>query len=109
MVPACKDRPHLNCLMTRHQPRNEGFTLPRMLALLCGAFLTHLASERNVAASTQNQALNALIFLYEQVLGVELEDIGPVNRADRPNASPRCAPAVRCGACSMPCPQARIA
>jgi hypothetical protein len=35
-----------------------------------------------VAASTQNRALNALIFLYEQVLGVELGSIGPVNRAD---------------------------
>jgi hypothetical protein len=30
------------------------------------AFLTHLAVNRNVAASTQNQALNALIFLFEQ-------------------------------------------
>ena len=32
------------------------------------AFLTHLAVERNVAASTQNQALCALLFLYEVVL-----------------------------------------
>jgi len=31
-------------------------------------FLTHLATERNVAASTQNQALNALLFLYREVL-----------------------------------------
>jgi integron integrase len=52
------------------------------------AFLGHLASERNVAASTQNQALNALIFLYEQVLGVELGAIGPVDRADRPKRLP---------------------
>jgi integron integrase len=52
------------------------------------AFVAHLASERNVAASTQNQALNALIFLYEQVLGVELGDIGPVDRADRPKRLP---------------------
>lgn len=35
------------------------------------AFLTHLAVERNVAASTQNQAFNALLFLYEQVLELE--------------------------------------
>ena len=35
------------------------------------AFLTHLAVSRNVAASTQNQALNALVFLYKQVLGSE--------------------------------------
>ena len=32
------------------------------------AFLSYLALERNVAASAQNQALNALVFLYEQVL-----------------------------------------
>ena len=32
------------------------------------AFLTHLAVERNVAASTQNQALAALLFLYRHVL-----------------------------------------
>jgi site-specific recombinase XerD len=32
------------------------------------AFLTHLATERKVAASTQNQALSALVFLYDQVL-----------------------------------------
>ena len=43
------------------------------------AFLTPLASDRNVAASPQNQALNALIFLYEQVLGLEIGDIGPLD------------------------------
>ena len=36
------------------------------------AFLTHLAAERKVSASTQNQAKAALLFLYKQVLGVEL-------------------------------------
>ena len=33
------------------------------------AFLTHLAAERNVSASTQNQALGALLFMYQKVLG----------------------------------------
>jgi hypothetical protein len=37
------------------------------------AFLSHLATERNVAASTQNQAMNALVFLYKQVLDKHLE------------------------------------
>ena len=37
------------------------------------AFLTHLAVEQRVASSTQNQALNALLFLYHQVLGIKLE------------------------------------
>ena len=32
-------------------------------------FLTYLATERNVAASTQNQTFNALLFLYKRVLG----------------------------------------
>jgi integron integrase len=36
------------------------------------AFLTHLATERNVAASTQNQAKSALLFLYREVLQLEL-------------------------------------
>jgi len=33
------------------------------------AFLSHLATERDVAAATQNQALAALLFLYKEVLG----------------------------------------
>ncbi len=36
-------------------------------------FLTHLAAEANVAASTQNQAFHAILFLYRQVLGISLE------------------------------------
>ena len=38
------------------------------------AFLTHLAVECTVAPATQNQAFNALLFLYEQVLGIPLKD-----------------------------------
>ncbi|MEO8436007.1 MAG: integron integrase [Pyrinomonadaceae bacterium] len=45
------------------------------------AYLTHLAVEGNVAASTQNQAFNALIFLYRQVLKVEPPRIEGVERA----------------------------
>jgi integron integrase len=37
-------------------------------------FLTHLAVNRKVSASTQNQALNALVFLYEKVLKISLDD-----------------------------------
>ena len=47
------------------------------------AYLTHLAAERNVAASTQNQALNALVFLYREVLGLELGAIGKIERPTR--------------------------
>lgn len=45
------------------------------------AFLTHLAVERRVAAATQNQALNAILFLYKRVLEREIGLIGGVTRA----------------------------
>jgi len=37
-------------------------------------FLTHLATEFNVSPTTQNQAFNALLFLYEQILNISLKD-----------------------------------
>ena len=46
-----------------------------------GAFLTHLAVDKNVAASTQNQALSALLFLYKEVLKTPLDWIENVQRA----------------------------
>ena len=48
------------------------------------AFLTWLATDRKVAASTQNQALAALLFLYKNVLGVELDWLDGIVRARRP-------------------------
>jgi integron integrase len=42
------------------------------------AYLTHLVVERNVAPNTQNQALHALLFLYQQVLDIALPFIGPL-------------------------------
>ena len=48
------------------------------------AFLSWLATERNVAAATQNQALAALLFLYKRVLGVDLPWLGGLVRAQRP-------------------------
>lgn len=44
-------------------------------------FLTHLAVDGKVSASTQNQAFNALLFLYRQVLKLELPKIEGVERA----------------------------
>jgi integron integrase len=52
------------------------------------AFLTHLALERNVAAATQNQALSALLFLYGEVLGLELPWLDEVTRAKKPARLP---------------------
>jgi integron integrase len=51
-------------------------------------FLTDLAVRGNVAASTQNQALSALIFLYREVLGVDLPWMENVTRAKRPQRLP---------------------
>jgi integron integrase len=53
-----------------------------------GAYLSNLASEGKVSASTQNQALSALLFLYQQVLGRELEWLGELVRAKRPKHVP---------------------
>lgn len=52
------------------------------------AFLTYLAVQRNVAASTQNQALNALVFLYRNVLGQPLGDNINGVRARKPRKLP---------------------
>jgi len=48
------------------------------------AFLTHLAVKENVSASTQNQALSALLFLYRHVIGRAVGDLGEVVRARKP-------------------------
>ena len=53
-----------------------------------GAFLTHLAVDRDVAASTQNQALGALLFLYREVLKIPLNWLDDVVRAKRPARLP---------------------
>jgi hypothetical protein len=52
------------------------------------AFLAHLAVNRRVAASTQNQVLNALMFLYNKSLHIDIQD--PINaiRAKRPARLP---------------------
>lgn len=52
------------------------------------AFLTHLAVKENVAASTQNQALSALLFLYREVLRQELDHTIDAVRAKRPKRLP---------------------
>ena len=47
-------------------------------------FLEYLALERDVAASTQNQALSALLFFHRHVLEAPLQDLGEVVRAKQP-------------------------
>jgi hypothetical protein len=58
----------------KHHPQDLG-------AAGVGSFLTHLAVNEQVAASTPNQAFNALLFLCKQVLKVEAPNIEGVERA----------------------------
>jgi integron integrase len=52
------------------------------------AFLTHLATKRQVSASTQNQALAALLFLYRHVLAAPVGFVHGIQRAKRPRRLP---------------------
>jgi integron integrase len=54
----------------------------------CEAFLTYLATELDVSASTQRQALSALLFLYRQVLGLDLPWLENITRAKQPQRIP---------------------
>ena len=53
-----------------------------------GHFLSSLATDRRVSASTQNQALNAILFLFRDVLGKEIGYVNGVVRAKRPKRLP---------------------
>jgi integron integrase len=65
----------------RRHPRELG-------AAEIAEFLSHLATEAKVAAPTQNQALAALLFLYREVLGIELGALPDAVRARRPKRLP---------------------
>lgn len=52
------------------------------------AWLSHLASDRDVSASTQRQALAAVLFLYQQVLGLQLPWMDDIVRAKQPHHLP---------------------
>src|SRR3989442_906504 len=65
----------------KRHPRDMG-------ALEVRAFLEHLANEGRVASATQHQAASALLFLYLQVLKVELAGIGEALRRKRPTKLP---------------------
>ncbi|MFZ5756829.1 MAG: integron integrase [Pseudomonadota bacterium] len=69
--------------------RFHGMRHPRELgAVHVESFLTHLAVEGNVAPPTQNQALSAILFLYKEVLGLDLPWLAQVVRAKRPRRLP---------------------
>lgn len=71
------------------QWRNEGWRHPsEMGAAEVREYLAHLAVEARVSGSTQNQALNALVFLYGEVLNQPLGEIGEYARCQRPQRMP---------------------
>jgi integron integrase len=73
----------------RRYIRYHGRRHPRDLgAEHVAAFLSSLATDRQVAAPTQNQALAALLFLYKNVLGIELPWMEGVARAKQPRRLP---------------------
>ena len=65
----------------KHHPRAMG-------AAEVEGFLSRLATEGDVAAGTQNQALSALLFLYREVLGIDLPWMDTIVRAKRPRRLP---------------------
>jgi integron integrase len=67
-----------------HGKRHPASMGSREIAL----FLTHLAVQRGVSASTQNQAFSALLFLYREVLDLPIANLGKTVRAKRPARVP---------------------
>ena len=77
------------CAWTRRFCVFHDLRHPRELgAVEIEAFLSHLANEQHVSASTQNQALAALLFLYARVLSVPLGRLADFTRARRPQRVP---------------------
>jgi integron integrase len=67
---------------------NEGLSIEKLGVSAINAFLTRLAVKEDVSSSTQNQALAALLYLYRQVMGKEVEDLEDLIRAKKPKRLP---------------------
>lgn len=77
------------CYWIRYFIRFHGVRHPASMgASEARIFLEHLAVERQVAAAIQNQALNAIVFLYRHVLEQPLGEIGEFSRAKLPRRLP---------------------
>ena len=77
---------HYWAFLQRHKTE-PGFATATSAAKV-KAFLEYLAVERHVAASTQNQSLNALLFFYQHVLQRPFGELGQVMRASKPKRLP---------------------
>ncbi|MBI4455688.1 MAG: phage integrase N-terminal SAM-like domain-containing protein, partial [Acidobacteria bacterium] len=79
----------LYCYWVRRYCRFHKLRHPdEMAEVEVNMFLTHLAMSEKVSASTQNQALSALLFLYRYVLGHPIGNLGDVIRARKPRRLP---------------------
>jgi integron integrase len=77
------------CLWVRRYIRFHHMRHPRdMGEREINAFLTDLAVEKRVSASTQTQALSGVLFLYRNVIGYDVGDLGGVIRARKPKRMP---------------------
>jgi site-specific recombinase XerD len=77
------------CRWVRRFVRYHGLRHPAQMAEPeINAFLTHLAVTEHVSASTQTQALSALLFLYRQVLGRQVGELEELVRARKPRRLP---------------------
>jgi integron integrase len=77
------------CLWVKRYIRFHRMKHPRDLGgPEINGFLTYLAVKLKVSASTQNQALAAILFLYRHVIGRDVEDLGTVIRARKPKRLP---------------------
>jgi len=77
----------------RYVKRGHGLRHPReMAAAEIEAFLSHLASQRKVSASTHKQALSALLFLYKRVLGIDLPWMQEIGRPHAGSVARRAQP-----------------
>ena len=77
------------CMWTRQYIRFHNITHPADMAETeVAEFLSHLTLNRNVAPNTQNQALNALNFLYSHVLGKPIEPTTGIVRAEKSQKLP---------------------
>jgi len=77
------------CYWVKRFIRFHGMRHPAQMAETeVNAFLSHLAVNEKVSASTQNQALSALLFLYRYVIGRRIGELGEVVRARKPRRLP---------------------
>lgn len=77
------------CLWIRRYLKFHGMKHPaEMGEAEINAFVSHLAIDLNVSASTQTQALCALLFLYRKVLGIPVDELGGIVRARRHDKLP---------------------